>query len=113
MGWVKDSGAVYSGGRGEWSPEVGPMVNKIGHNYQEAALVLVSKAYSTIRISDLANYLGQSEAEAAARVSSLGWGFAQDKGVVTPRQERVDRSVVAPTEEQLNRLTSFISFLEN
>ena len=35
------------------------MVTRIGEKYREAALALVAKAYSTIRIADLAVYLGQ------------------------------------------------------
>ena len=31
----------------------------IGGKYREAALTLVAKAYSTIRVADLAVYLGQ------------------------------------------------------
>ena len=39
--------------------QVGAVVSRIGEKYREAALALVSKAYSTIRIADLALYLGQ------------------------------------------------------
>ena len=34
-------------------------MTRIGEKYREAALALVAKAYSTIRIADLAVYLGQ------------------------------------------------------
>ena len=39
--------------------QVGAVVTRIGEKYREAALALVAKAYSTIRIADLAVYLGQ------------------------------------------------------
>ena len=39
--------------------QVGAVVTRIGEKYREAALTLVAKAYSTIRIADLAVYLGQ------------------------------------------------------
>jgi hypothetical protein len=111
--WAKDSQAVYCGLRGEWSPEVAGTVAKVGHNYQEAALALVAKAYSTVRLSDLATYLGQTEGEARARAEGLGWAVAPDTGVVSPRHNLPGRGTVPPTEEQLNRLTDFIAFLEN
>ena len=57
--------------------------------------------------------LPQTEAECGARVTSLGWGWSPETGVVTPRVEPARRGEVPPTEEQLNRLTDFISFLEN
>ena len=46
-------------------------------------------------------------------MTSLGWGWSPETGVVTPRVEAARRGEVPPTEEQLNRLTDFISFLEN
>ena len=39
--------------------QVGAVVTRIGEKYREAALILVAKAYSTIKIADLAVYLGQ------------------------------------------------------
>ena len=79
-------------------------MTRIGEKYREAALALVAKAYSTIRIADLAVYLGQviartkaysrlkrwlfsslsisqTEAEAGAQVATLGW--SQESGVVS------------------------------
>merc|ERR1711874_756910 len=109
--WGKESSAVYTGLKGEWSPEVGAVVTRIGEKYREAALALVAKAYSTIRIADLAVYLGQTEAEAGAQVATLGW--TQESGVVTPKNEKGKNATVPPTEDQLNRLTDFIAFLEN
>merc|ERR1719433_334707 len=109
--WTKDSTAVYAGLKGEWSPEVGAVVNLIGGKYREAALTLVAKAYSTIRVADLAVYLGQTEAEASEGVARLGW--PQESGEVSPKNESGKNTAVPPTEDQLNRLTDFIAFLEN
>ena len=63
------------------SSQVGAVVTRIGEKYREAALALVAKAYSTIRIADLAVYLGQTEAGAGAQVATLGW--SQESGVVS------------------------------
>ena len=54
---------MYAGLQGEWSPEVGAVVTRIGEKYREAALALVAKAYSTIKIADLAVYLGQVDSQ--------------------------------------------------
>ena len=73
----------------------------------------------------------QTEAEVGAQVATLGW--SQESGVVsiespfhvpysscnekifqvTPKNERGKNAAVPPTEDQLNRLTDFIAFLEN
>ena len=131
------------------------MVTRIGEKYREAALALVAKAYSTIRIADLAVYLGQVNARNRFPQSLLSQYFRfnllsqyfrlkrrqehkwqpwvglknQEWSVlsfmltdcceiltyiqVTPKNERGKNATVPPTEDQLNRLTDFIAFLEN
>ena len=39
--------------------QVGTIVSRVSSNYQDSALALVGRAYSTIRVGDLATYLGQ------------------------------------------------------
>ena len=39
--------------------QVGAIVSRVSSNYQDSALALVGRAYSTIRLGDLATYLGQ------------------------------------------------------
>ena len=48
-----------------------------------------------------------------ARASALGWGWSPEARVVTPRGDAGQAAAVPPTEDQLNRLTDFIAFLEN
>ena len=150
--------------------QVGAVVTRIGEKYREAALALVAKAYSTIRIADLAVYLGQvivARTRSSAReqvitcfpflnacltrnlrlnqrrerrwqpwaglknqewsvlsyslivlilVSCLpSFGLILNNQIVqvTPKSETGKKATVPPTEDQLNRLTDFIAFLEN
>ena len=111
--WTRDNPAVYAALAGPWSSGVEHIMAKLGQGFRDSQRKLVGEAYSTIKISDMALYLGMSEAEAGAMAEGAGWGWDKGSGIVTPRQGREDRGVVPPTEEQLNRITNFISYLEN
>ena len=52
-------GGVCWGGACSTLAQVGAVVARVGQTYREAAVALVAKAYTTIRIGDLATYLGQ------------------------------------------------------
>ena len=50
---------------------------------------------------------------AGTLAEGAGWRWDKASGMVTPKQGRENKGVVPPTEEQLNRHTDFISYLEN
>jgi len=111
--WTRDNPAVYTALAGPWSPGVEKIMAKLSKDFMERQRKLVGEAYSTIKMSDLALYLGITEAEAEALAEKFGWGWDKASGVVTPLQGREVRGVVPPTGEQLTRITNFISYLEN
>ena len=78
-----------------------------------ANLKLVGDAYSSIRISQLSVMLGVSEEEAVAVSEREGWGLDREAGVVMPVSSRQDRGNNANTEDQLEKIIHFVSYLEN
>ena len=77
-------------------------------------MVLVSEAYSSLDISVLAGMTGLSSEKTHQVAIDRGWTI--DGSMVQPR--KVDREQSTPaqetlTEDQLNKLTQFVSFLEN
>ena len=111
--WTRDNPAVFTALAGPWSAGVEQIMARLGQGFRDRQKKLVGDAYSTIKLADMALYLGMGEAEAGALAEKAGWGLDKGSGVVTPRQGMEDRGVVPPTEEQLNRITNFISYLEN
>jgi len=111
--WTRDNPSVYTALAGPWSPAVEQIMVKLSKDFRDRQRKLVGEAYSTIKMSDLALYLGITEAEAGVLTEKSGWGWDKASGVVTPLQGREVRGVVPPTEEQLTRITNFISYLEN
>ena len=76
-------------------------------------LKLVGDAYSSIKISQLSVMLGLSEEEAVAVSEREGWGLDREAGVVRPVRARQDRGQNANTEDQLEKIIHFVSYLEN
>ena len=63
---------------------------RIGEKYREAALALVAKAYSTIRIADLAVYLGQviARTKAYSRLKIMAFSHLSQYLRLKLRRER-------------------------
>lgn len=75
---------------------------------------LVSEAYSSLNLSVLAGMTGQSPDEAKHSVLDRGWSL--DDTTVKPckmEKEHFIPSQASLTEDQLYKLTQFVSFLEN
>lgn len=77
------------------------------------ALELVGSAYSSITIEDLARLLGETSAQALASAASQpGWQLV-DGNMVLPTKPAPLSGPALTSEDQLEKLTQFVSFLEN
>lgn len=77
---------------------------------------LISKAYSSLNLTTMATMSGMSLDEARQAATDRGWTV--DGTIVQPRkqidEEQYSQSdKICLTEEQLQKLTQFVSFLEN
>lgn len=77
---------------------------------------LISKAYSSLNLATMATMSGMSPDEARQAALDRGWNV--DGTIVQPckqiDEEQYDLSdKICLTEEQLQKLTQFVSFLEN
>ena len=76
-------------------------------------LKLVGDAYSSIKVSQLSVMLGVGEEEAVAVSEREGWALDREAGVVRPVSTRQNRGQNANTEDQLEKIIHFVSYLEN
>lgn len=77
-------------------------------------LTLISKAYTTIRLSDLVILLGQKEEEVFTKLTSLGWNFDAATSFVTPlRITSATDETSASFDQLMTKLTEYVAFLEN
>jgi len=111
--WKRDYPNVFQNLQTDWSDSIKPLMLFITQQYREDTLRLLSNAYSTIKMSDLAQYLGQSPSEAGQRVQSLGWKWNKETDMVEPVRCQTESYKRESLNNQLQRVADFISYLEN
>lgn len=80
---------------------------------RKRAVDLISHAYSSISIEDLAALVGLSSEEAALACQQQGWKVDTKTNMVSPIVPEPPPSQATSSEDQLYKLTEFVSFLEN
>ncbi|KAJ8875324.1 hypothetical protein PR048_023219 [Dryococelus australis] len=80
---------------------------------QRRAVNLVSHAYSSIGVDNLAAFLGLSVEETTRVVTEKGWQIDNATRTVMPTRPPAQADEVLSNEDQLYKLTDFVSFLEN
>jgi COP9 signalosome complex subunit 8 len=81
---------------------------------RERAIILIGEAYSSLDISTLAKMTGLSPEESREVAIQKGWHVVGT--IIKPHKiykQQTSSTVEAMTEEQLYKLTQFVSFLEN
>ncbi|XP_076643558.1 COP9 signalosome subunit 8 [Halictus rubicundus] len=112
--WQRDWAAVHAALNAEWSTDVSNIMNALKDNVRERAINLVSKAYSSLRLGMFATMTGLPEEEARQAAVEKGWTI--DGLMVEPRKIETEECILDNedhTEDQLRKLTQFVSFLEN
>nr|CAD7201044.1 unnamed protein product [Timema douglasi] len=80
---------------------------------RKRAVNLVSHAYSSICADDLAAFVGMPADRAVSAVVEQGWNFDAATRAMTPIQPESKPTHITSSEDQLYKLTDFVSFLEN
>jgi len=110
--WTRDNPSVFINLQKDWSAPLRPLMEFITSQYRDDAIQLVSRAYSTIKLSTLSLYLGLDAEQAGHLVKQRGWAYNQQTDMVSPVAIAEDNKRDALT-NQLQRVADFISYLEN
>lgn len=111
----------------EWPAYIRKIMAMISSRTRERVLNFVSSAYSHITLSDFQKLTGcKSEEEAISLANSLSWPFDEENRIVQPVKSATSSTASTPTDEtfegsldsdysqeQLHKLTQYVSFLEN
>lgn len=121
--WQRDFPGVYAAltTGGEWSDTVSQTMKSVHDAVQKRALQLVGHAYSSISVTDFSSFVGITPEEVVARATPPsgvdndgGWSMDPNvPGMVLPRKPSPGPIVECSSEDQLYKLTEFVSFLEN
>ncbi|KAG8224951.1 hypothetical protein J437_LFUL005659 [Ladona fulva] len=121
--WLRDFPGVYDAlttGE-EWSETVAETMKSVHEAVQKRALQLVGRAYSSISVADFSSFVGLTPEEVVARATPPtgvdndgGWSMDPNvPGMVLPRKPAPGPIIECSSEDQLYKLTEFVSFLEN
>ncbi|XP_065341576.1 COP9 signalosome complex subunit 8 [Cloeon dipterum] len=96
-----------------WSEPVAPIMDALKGQVRSRALELIGSAYSSITVESLARLLGETPAQALASAASQpGWQIV-DSNMILPKKPVPPPGPPLTSEDQLDKLTEFVSFLEN
>lgn len=109
--WVRDYPETYKALQKDWTDNIRTYMLTLQATIREHAIVLVSKAYSSIREEELAALLGTSVIDAIEVARSRQW--AVENNFVIPKQPETKTDLKVPSDSQMAQLADYVSFLEN
>jgi len=111
--WNRENPRVFQTLQTEWSETIAPLMDFTLKTFREDTIQLISKAYSSIRMSDLTQFLGLDEAATSELIKDRGWNFNQETGMVTPVCKKNDNHRLESLSQQQHKVAQFIAYLEN
>ncbi|KAG4068048.1 hypothetical protein HA402_011381 [Bradysia odoriphaga] len=113
--WDNDLNAFFKAINFEWSANVGRIMSQLKDKIQEETIDLVAVAYSSIFEDYLQNLLNQTPEALNDLCVSLGWDIQSGSypRLIIPKKKASEKVDTATAEDQLQKLTDFVSFLEN
>jgi len=115
--WSRDFPSAHLALNQEWPEEISKYILILKEKLQERVQNIVSKAYSSIKADEFAKLLGMNEQQALRVASQREWQFDSGSGYIYPKTpdcgKQAEASTFISSEQQLSRLTDYISYLEN
>lgn len=111
--WNREITGFYTLLEEDWPEHVKPIMSAIGDVTRNRALQLISKAYSSVSLVNVAACVGLTPERSVEVITSLGWSVDTVTKIVTPKVQEGRPEDCTPSEEQLSKLTEFVAFLEN
>ncbi|RZF42536.1 hypothetical protein LSTR_LSTR004455 [Laodelphax striatellus] len=110
--WQRDLPAVYSTIQNTpWSENIVNIMKALHEEVQKRATELVGRAYSSLSVDTFSALVGVRPEEAVKVAAQQHWQV--DNGLVIPTRPVISTPPIASSEDQLYKLTDFVSFLEN
>jgi len=110
--WGRDMPGFYAAVRNfQWSQTIAPIINKLIDSKRDQLLRLIGIAYTSVHHEDVATLLGMTNEEAEGAVIGQGWGSVD--GMLIPKEPQPVSVQPTSSEDQLGKLTDFVTVLEN
>ncbi|KAM3964633.1 COP9 signalosome subunit 8 isoform 1-T1 [Aphomia sociella] len=114
MLWKKDLPGTYQAlAAYDWTEPVANIIRSLEEKVRERAFNLIGRSYGSISIDTVVAMTGLSK-EAVIQISrDRKWTLDQDNVTVHPTPPTQPATLHTSSEDQLFKLTEFVSFLEN
>ena len=98
----------------EWPPYVKTIMTSLLEKIREDTIRLIGQSYSHISLEELRKLVGlNSEQEILEVTKKLGWSLDLETNYVLPKRINVPDAGNDCSQEQLQKLTEYVAFLEN
>ncbi|ENN74403.1 COP9 signalosome complex subunit 8 [Dendroctonus ponderosae] len=112
--WKSDFPATYQALNAvKWSENVAEIMQNVQIVVRSRAVDLMSQAYSSINLQTVQAMTGLDSEVCIAACKEKGWRVETDSKIVYPVRKAAEPLSQLSSEDQLFKLTDFVSFLEN
>ncbi|CAG9814068.1 unnamed protein product [Phaedon cochleariae] len=112
--WNRDFSAIYRALNAvTWSESIAEIMKLVQDVIRTRAVDLISQAYSSITLDTVSAMTGLSPDICIPACTERGWKFEPDTKMVHPVRQNIEHIGQTSSEDQLYKLTDFVSFLEN
>lgn len=112
--WNNNLTAFYKEIKYEWSKTVAEVMFELLEKIQLETVSLIGRAYSSIFETNFADMTNQDSANIRETCTALDWDIEDlPVKIVIPKKPLVGKEITTSAEDQLGKLTDFVSFLEN
>ncbi|CAO2042252.1 unnamed protein product [Urochloa humidicola] len=111
--WNRDYAGVYTAAQGfEWGPDLADFITAFLESYRKRIFQLLTSAYSTIIITDVAHFMGMSEEDATNYAVQNGWSLDAATKMLTVKKPKAQTNQKLDS-SKLQRLTECVFHLEH
>uniref|UniRef100_A0A804MG71 COP9 signalosome complex subunit 8 n=1 Tax=Zea mays TaxID=4577 RepID=A0A804MG71_MAIZE len=111
--WKRDYAGVNTAAQGfEWGPDLADFITAFLESYRQRIFKLLTSAYSTIRVADVAHFMGMSEEDATNYAVQNGWSLDAAAKMLTVKKPKSQTNQKLDA-SKLQRLTECVFHLEN
>ncbi|XP_019878427.1 COP9 signalosome complex subunit 8 isoform X2 [Aethina tumida] len=112
--WKRDFPAIYLALNAvNWSEPISEIMKQVQDVVRSRAVDLISQAYSSISLENVSAMTGLPLDICASACVEKGWHVEADTRMVHPVRVNKEQPSQPSSEDQLYKLTDFVSFLEN
>ncbi|KAF5282720.1 hypothetical protein FQR65_LT02717 [Abscondita terminalis] len=112
--WKRDFPSIYKALNAvTWSDSVAEIMKILHEKVRSRAIDIIEQAYSSITLDMVAAMTGLANEVAGVACIERGWSVEMDTHMIHPVRSNTQSSGDTSSEDQLYKLTEFVSFLEN